>query len=157
MDRELTVDQMEELLPLAAQWALEQERRVLCEGVPLSDEELADARAIGVRNPERVRLLCVDSIPVPAHPMLKAAAASMNFITAAPRGLALENGIFVRTDQWRDRELIAHELVHTAQYQRLGGIVPFLQTYIAQCATVGYQQAPLELEATATAERVCAD
>ena len=89
--------------------------------------------------------------------MLKAAAASINFITSAPSGLALENGIFVRNDRWRDRALIAHELVHTAQYQRLGGVLPFLQTYIVQCATVGYSNAPLELEAVATAQRVCSD
>lgn len=146
---------MDQLLPLAAQWATEQERRALCDGVPLSKNELADARAIGVRNPERVRLLRVDSIPVPAHPMLRAAAAAINFITVSPRGLTLDNAIFVRADHWRDRELIAHELVHTAQYQRLGGVVPFLETYIVQCATVGYQHAPLELEAAATAERVC--
>ncbi|HJT45082.1 MAG TPA: hypothetical protein VJ721_02315 [Chthoniobacterales bacterium] len=151
------LEQIEELVPLAAQWAAEQERRVLCQGVPLSEEELADARAIGVRNPERVRLLRVNSIPVPLHPMLKAAAASINFITAAPRGLALDYGIFVRADHWRDRQLIAHELAHTAQYQRLGGIRPFLQTYLGQCATVGYEQAPLELEATAAADRICGD
>ncbi len=157
MDRQIGIDQVDELLPLAAQWATEQERRVLCEGVPLSESELADAKAVGVRNPERVRLLRVDEIPVPVHPMLKAAAASINFITAAPRGLALQNAIFVRSDQWRDRDLIVHELVHTAQYQRLGGVLPFLQTYIVQCATVGYQQAPLELEATATAERICSE
>ena len=146
---------MEQLLPLAAQWAADQERRVLCEGVPLSEVELADARAIGVRNPERVRLLRVDAVPVPVHPILKAASASINFITAAPRGLALDYGIFVRADHWRDRALIAHELAHTAQYQRLGGILPFLQTYILQCATVGYPNAPLELEASATAARIC--
>jgi len=87
--------------------------------------------------------------------MLTAAAASIHFLTAAPRGLALEYGIFVRADHWRDRALIAHELVHTAQFQRLGGILPFLQTYIFQCATVGYPNAPLELEAVATAARVC--
>ena len=157
MDRQATIEKIEQLLPLAAEWATAQERRVLCQGVPLSKTELADARAIGVRNPERVRLLCVDSIPMPVHPMLQAAASSMQFLTGSPRGLALEYGIFVRTDQWRDRALIAHELVHTAQYQRLGGILPFLQTYIAQCATVGYPNAPLELEANATAARVCAD
>jgi len=155
MDRESAFNNLEELLPLAAEWAMEQQQRVLCEGVPLSKDEMADARAIGVRNPERVRLLRVDSIPVPLHPMLKAAASSINFITATPSGLALENGIFVRADRWGDRELIAHELAHTAQYQRLGGVIPFLQTYILQCATVGYQQAPLELEATAKAERIC--
>lgn len=146
---------MEQLLPLAVQWAAEQERRVLCEGVSLSKVELADARVIGVCNPERVRLLRVDSIPVPVHPMLRAAAASINFLTAAPRGLALDYGIFIRADYWRDRALIAHELVHTAQFQRLGGILPFLQIYIFQCATVGYPNAPLELEAIATAARIC--
>ena len=151
------LEQIDQLLPLAAQWATEQERRVLCEGVPLSKEELADARAIGVRNPERVRLLRVRSIPVPAHPMLRAAASSINFITSAPSGLALDYGIFVRADHWRDRELIAHELAHTAQYQRLGGILPFLQTYLGQCAAVGYEQAPLELEATAAAARICSE
>ena len=155
MDRQAAFEHLEELLPLAAEWAMEQQQRVLCEGVPLSKKEMADAKAIGVRHPERIRLLRVDSIPVPLHPMLKAAAASFNFVTAAPSGLALENGIFVRTDHWRDRELIAHELAHTAQYQRLGGVLPFLQTYIVQCATVGYQEAPLEREATAIAQRIC--
>jgi hypothetical protein len=155
MDRQATLDQLEQLLALAAQWAAEQERRVLCEGVPLSEVEMADAKAIGVRNPERVRLLRVESVPVPAHPMLRAASASMSFLTAAPRGLALNYGIFLRADHWRERALIAHELAHTAQYQRLGGILPFLQTYIYQCATVGYRNSPLEMEAAATAARIC--
>ncbi|HJX97826.1 MAG TPA: hypothetical protein VJ281_03045 [Chthoniobacterales bacterium] len=155
MDRQATLDQLEHLLPLAAEWAADQERRVLCEGVPLSAIEMADAKAIGVRNPERVRLLRVESVPVPAHPMLRAAAASMNFLTSAPRGLALNYGIFLRADHWRDRALIAHELAHTAQYQRLGGILPFLQTYIYQCATVGYRNSPLEMEASAIAARIC--
>jgi hypothetical protein len=156
MDRQTTLDQLEQILSLAAQWASDQERRVLCEGVPLSEVELADARAIGVRNPERVRLLRVDAVPVPVHPILKAAAASINFITSAPRGLALDYGIFIRADHWRNRALIAHELVHTLQYQRLGGILPFLQSYLQQCASVGYSNAPLELEAIATAARICA-
>jgi hypothetical protein len=155
MDRHEMLNQLEDLLPLATHWAADQERRVLCEGVRLSQTELADAKAIGVRNPERVRLLRVENIPVPRHPMLRAAAASISFLTAAPSGLALEYGIFIRSDHWRQRELIAHELVHTAQYQRLGGITPFLQTYIFQCATVGYRNAPLELEAVATAARIC--
>jgi len=155
MDRQAAAEHLEELLPLAAQWATEQKQRVLFEGVPLSETELADAKSIGVKNPDRVRLLRTDSIPVPAHRALRAAVSSLNFLTGAPRGLALEHGIFVRSDCWRDRALIAHELVHTAQYQRLGGVVPFLQTYIAQCAAVGYENAPLELEAIRTADRVC--
>src|SRR5947208_16957897 len=98
VDRQTTIDQLDELLPLAAQWAAEQERHVLCEGVRLSEIELADAKAIGVRNPERVRLLRVDAVPIPAHPMLRAAAASISFLTAAPRGLALDYGILFAVD-----------------------------------------------------------
>ena len=149
------LDHLDELLSLAVHWAIGQERRVLCEGVGLSEIEMADAKAIGVKNPERVRLLRIQIVPTPADPTLRAAAASLNFLSAAPRGLALEYGIFIRSDCWRDRALIAHELVHTAQYQRLGGVVPFLQTYISQCAAVGYANAPLELEAIRVAKRIC--
>ena len=143
------------LLPLAAEWASEQEERILREGVPLTEEQIADAKAAGVREPERVRLLQVDAIPAPTHPMLKAAYATINFLTATPRGLALRYGIFVRSDCWRDRFIIAHELVHTAQYQRLGGIVPFLRGYLSECATRGYREGPMEQEATEVASRIC--
>ncbi len=156
MNGPLLVEQLETLLPLATDWATEQERRILSEGVPLSDEEIADAKAVGVQKPERVRLLQVDAIPAPAHPTLRAACATINFLTAAPRGLTFQYGIFVRSDCWGNRDLVAHELAHTAQYERLGGIVPFLKSYIAQCATVGYHEAPMEQEAMMLAAHTCA-
>jgi hypothetical protein len=53
--------------------------------------------------------------------------------------------------------LIVHELAHVAQYERLGGILPFLRKYLFECLTVGYAAAPLELEATAVTVRVCAE
>jgi len=68
----------------------------------------------------------------------------------------LQYGIFIRLDCWRDRALIAHELVHTAQYERLGGILPFLRQYLFECVTIGYPEAPMEQEAIAVAARVCA-
>jgi hypothetical protein len=156
MDRPSLVAQFTTLLPLAAEWAAEQEQRILREGVPLSEQELTDARAAGVQESERVRLLKVESIPSPAHPVLKAACAATNFIPAAPRGLTVRYGIFLRSDCWRDRTIIAHELVHTAQYERLGGILPFLSKYLLECATTGYSHAPMEQEAMAGGQQVCA-
>ncbi len=156
MDREAIVSQFDFLLPLAASWAHKQEQRMLQVGVPLSEEELADARAIGVAEPQRVRLLRLDQVPVPSHPMLKAAAAAIHFLTPATRGLALRYGIFVRSDCWRERALIAHELVHVAQYERLGGMLPFLRQYLLQCLTVGYPEAPLEQEAILVAQKILA-
>jgi len=154
VDQQLSQEQFEALLPLAAEWAAEQEQRILHEGTPLSEREIADAKAVGVRDPERIRLLQVDAIPAPAHPMLKAAYNAINFLPVKPRGLTLRYGIFVRADCRQDRHLLLHELVHTAQYERMGGIVAFLRKYLFECATAGYGGAPLEEEAIAVAERV---
>ena len=147
MTKTAIIAQFDRLLPLAANWVQRQEKRMLRIGVPLSDQELADARAIGVAEADKVRLLQLDRVPFPTDPMLKAAAAAIQFLTPATRGLALRYGIFVRSDCWRERALIAHELVHVMQYERLGGILPFLRQYLSECITIGYPAAPLEQEA----------
>jgi hypothetical protein len=148
------VGQFELLVRLAAKWVSEQEQRILREGKPLSENELADAKAVGVRHPERVRALPVEAIPSLPRPILKAAAEQME-LPSAPRGLTLQYGIFVRGDCRQDRNLVIHELVHTAQYERFGGIVRFVRQYLFECATLGYGQAPLEQEAVEVAERIC--
>lgn len=155
MDGQELTSQFTKLLPLAADWAAEQEQRILREGVPLSEQEIADAKAAGVREPERVRLLPVESIPSPEHPVLKAVCNATNLVPKAPRGLTLRYGIFIRSDCRQDRHVIAHELAHTAQYERLGGILPFLKKYLLECATAGYAGAPLEREALDFGHRVC--
>jgi len=149
------VDQLELVLPLAVEWASEQEERILLEGEPLAGSELADASAAGVRHPKRVRVLPVETIPSPSHPILRAASAQIELLPSAPCGLTLQYGIFVRANCRQDRRLLVHELVHTAQYERLGGILRFLREYLFECATLGYGQAPLEREATEIATRIC--
>lgn len=155
MDRIWVAAQFEALLPLAAEWVIEMERQILSEGVPLSEKEIVDATGAGVQQPGRVRLLRVDSIPTPIHPQLKAAAEVIAFLTPATRGLTLQYGIFIRSDCWRDRALIVHELVHTAQYERLGGILPFLRKYLFECITTGYPESPMEQEAITLVARIC--
>jgi hypothetical protein len=154
MDRHFLVTQFETLLPLAVEWAEEEEQRILREGVPLSEQETSDARAVGVQQPESVRLLPVETIPRPTHAVLSVACDAIDFLTPATRGLTLQRGIFIRSDCWRDRALIAHELVHSAQYERLGGILPFLRKYLFECLTIGYPEAPLEQEAIMVAHRL---
>jgi hypothetical protein len=146
--------QLEVLLPPAIEWAAEQQERILRDGVPLSIREFADALKAGVKDPERVRLLQVEIIPSPTHPMLQAAYQVGKLVPTAPRGLTVCHGIFIRADYWRDRRLIVHELVHTAQYERLGGIEPFLRQYLTECATVGYNKSAMEAEAASVSARV---
>ncbi|MEK7953441.1 hypothetical protein [Luteolibacter soli] len=136
-----------QLVPLAAQWAAKQELRILQDGVPLSSVSLADARLIGVEFPERIRLLKIDAIPVPEDPILAQAAAVAELLTPATAGLTIRHGIFIRSDCWNDRRLIAHECAHTAQYERMGGIEQFLAQYLRECIEIGYPAAPMEQEA----------
>ena len=65
MDRATIVAQFDCLLPLAANWVRKQETRMLRIGLPLSEQEMSDARAIGVAEPDRVRLLQLDCVPFP--------------------------------------------------------------------------------------------
>jgi hypothetical protein len=151
----ISPEQFEALLPLACEWAQQQEVTILRDGVPLTGEQICDARTIGVAQPDRVRLLEVNVIPLPKHPGLRTAAQATHLITPNTIGMTFRHGIFIRSEWWGDRRLIAHELVHTSQYERLGGIQPFLAQYLHECITVGYPAAPLEQEAIATAQRVC--
>lgn len=154
MNHESLVAQFEVLLPLAVSWATEQEQRILRDGVALSDAQLADAYAIRVKAPAQIRVLRVGCIPRPSDPQLRAACDAIDFLTPATRGLTLRYGIFLRSDCWDDRALLRHELAHTAQYERLGGIDAFLRKYLFECVTVGYAAAPLEHEAIAVTARL---
>jgi hypothetical protein len=153
MDRQFLIAHFETLLPLAVKWATAVEKRILRKGVPLSESEMVDARALGVREPERVRLLALTRVPMPGDLTLRSAAAAIQFLSPATCGLTLCYGIFIRTDCWGDCRLVAHELAHTAQYERLGGIEPFLRRYLSECLTIGYPDAPMEQEAIVAASR----
>jgi hypothetical protein len=144
---DVTPELIEELLPLVVEWSQEQERIILAKGVRLNAEQAADAVWLGVAEPERVRLLVTPSIPAPQHPVLRAAGEAMHLISPHTAGLTLCHGIYIRSDFADDRFLVAHELVHTAQYERLGGFAPFLRRYLHECLSLGYPDAPMEQEA----------
>ena len=65
-------------------------------------------------------------------------------------GLTARYGIVFKTRP--TRFLIAHELRHVAQYERLG-LDGFAHRYITELLAVGYAQSPLEADANAAAAR----
>lgn len=125
-------------------------------GSSLTEPQLADARQVGVSKPERVRLLTVTKIPTPSHPALAAAAEATRLISPSTAGLTVRYGIFIRADCCGQRSLVVHELAHTMQYERLGGIEPFLRQYLHECITIGYPGAPMEQEAKRIEREMCA-
>ena len=143
----------EELLPIACRWVEEQERSILRDGVLLDPEQLEIGRKIGVRDVGRVRLLEVDEVPSPQDPVLQAAAEVAGLVSDLTSGLTARYGIFIRSDYWGNRRLLAHELAHVAQYERLGGIEPFLRRYLTECLSSGYPNGELEQEAKSVEKR----
>jgi hypothetical protein len=143
------------LLPLACEWASSEAARGIEAGEPLNPLSRADAIAVGVRDPDAVRVVIVDKIPQPEdYPDLMQAAQALRFLDETTIGLTLHSAIFIRSDYAHDRRLVAHELVHVAQYERLGSIPAFLAAYLGQVVQFGYQSAPMEQEAIAKAETV---
>lgn len=131
----------------AALWSRHHERRILRLGTPLDETGLMDAARIGVAGAGQVRILHVERVPNPFRILMAPLARRTGLCISEAAGLTLRHGIFVTAPHRGDRPLIAHELVHTRQYQQLGGHLAFLTEYIHQCLLHGYHNAPLEQEA----------
>lgn len=144
------------LAPLACEWARAQEAYILQHGVPLTADQIADARRAGVAAPERVRVLVVDRIPLPEDKELAEAARSAQIITESCRGVAIGYGIIIRAQNWRNRELLLHQLVHVAQCERSGGLKFFVQEYLLDRRNSrDFSVGSLEDEARSRAREIC--
>ena len=130
----------------AITWAEEQERNALDVGSPLGPSEIADARAVGVLMPEKIRVIIAPSLPMPTDPWLRKVAQDTGLLGPHFAGLTLGYAIFLVRDHVT-RRLLTHECRHVHQYERALGIRSFLPMYLKQIAEVGYDAAPLELDA----------
>ena len=113
------------------------------------------AKSVGVKYPERIRIYEISQIPIPKHPLLGAAAEATQLILPATMGISWRYGIFIHNNFSNDRYTIVHELVHTMQYEKLGGFDSFLNKYLMECITVGYPEAPMEQQTIRLADKIC--
>ena len=144
------------ILPVVSPWARRQERAILRHGSRLSTQQLDDAWRVGVAEPERVRVLFVEKVPPHLPRFLRMLAMRLGLGPGTTAGMALGHGIYIRADQEGRRELVAHELAHIAQYERLG-FRPFLHRYLREVLAKGYPEAPLEEEAARIARELPPD
>lgn len=142
-------------LPIICAWAKHQEKHAFRHGIPLSITEQADAKRIGILQIDRVRLLRVDQMPALAHPLIKSFARLLRLDATPPIAISLGHAILIQSEHLGQRRIVVHELVHTHQFERLGGFKPFLRAYLTECLTVGYPDAPLEQEALRVEQDIC--
>jgi hypothetical protein len=141
------------LLPRAVTWAEAQQADILATGFPLSSEQMIMAREVGVGRPENIRIKLVDLLPLPQDPELATAALQTGMLGPNMTGLTLYYGIFICKRAYGSHSLIAHECRHVYQYEQRRSIAAFLQEYLLQIVTLGYENAPLEYDARLAAAK----
>lgn len=140
----------EKLLPQYISWAITTDQEGIKIGIPLDQEELLLAKEIGVKFPEKVRVIYVDEVPYPyENEQLKKMGLSLGFIGDSIINEAQVFGysIYVRKDLKFTFSKLAHELVHVMQIERTGSFSLYSLQYLTDLAEYGYSKAPLEVEA----------
>jgi len=140
---------VEQLLPQYITWAQKTNNEGLQQGGPLNKRDLLLAKKVGIKFPEKVRIIFVDTVPYPIdNPALKAMGESLGFIGEGivNQAQAFGYSIYVRKDYELDRPRLAHELVHVLQIERSNFASVVIQ-YASDIAKYGYENSPLEAEA----------
>ena len=149
--KEITPEIISRYFPQLASWIAGMERAILEKGQPLFPINKKDAEAIGIHRIEDVKIIVLQSIPLPNDRELSDLIQQTGVLSPQTSGMTFGHGIVLKDGAY-NRQLIAHELVHVLQYERLGGIEPFLEAYIKEVAfPPGYPYGPLEQEATRVA------
>jgi hypothetical protein len=140
----------EKLLPQYISWAITTDQEGMKIGTPLDEKELLLAKEIGIKFPEKVRVIYVDEVPYPyENEHLKQMGLSLGFIgdDIVNEAQVFGYSIYVRKDLKFTFSKLAHELVHVMQIERTGSFSVYCLQYLADLAKYGYRKAPLEVEA----------
>lgn len=139
-------DKQNLITPLALQWISETERYLLSKGRALSETETSMARAVGIKHPDRVRVVILVDFPSPANETLRIQAEKYGLGNEAEGGRTMGYAIMLKEKYAQERWIIAHELVHVAQQEKMGRD-KFVRRFIVEYELMGHRRAPLELEA----------
>ena len=137
---------VEKFFPAALAWYQHTEQQLLPKGRVLTTEEQALAQQLGVKHPEKVRILALETFPMPEDQALRAEAERYGLGSPQEAGRTIGYAVLLKAKYASDKTLLAHELVHVQQLERMGK-ADFLKRYLLEVETVGYARSPMELEA----------
>jgi hypothetical protein len=143
------------VLPPYIEWVKVTEQTGVQTGEPLDTKQLLLAQEIGIKHPEKVRLVYVESVPFPYdNLMLTTVGEALGFIGEGIVNNAQVFGyaIYVRRGYPLTTPQLAHELVHVLQIER-SDLQQVITQHFADLVTYGYENSPLEVEAFAANEK----
>ena len=141
--------QLSVMAPRVVTWAEKLSAEGRTRGIALTPAQERIARASGVREPGKIRILVVPHIPLPDEPDLRAAALEVGLSQSSALGMTLGYAVVVVRGYEGNVRLLSHEFRHVAQYEACGGIAPFLTMHLADLAAFGYEESPFEVDARA--------
>lgn len=143
------------VLPQYIAWASDTEAAGLKMGEPLDEKQLVIANEIGIKNPEKIRLVYVDEVPFPyENVVLKVVGEALGFIGEGIINNAQVFGysIYIRKGYQLTAPNLAHELVHVLQIER-ASLELVITQHFADLVKYGYENSPLEVEAFKAEEK----
>ena len=129
-------------------------------GMPLTSNQIELASEVGIKRPEKVRIIFVDDVPFPKeNEDMREMGEALGFIGSGVINNAQAFGytIWVRNGYTLNRPSLAHELVHVMQIERNGDFGAFVKQYMLQLLEHGHMDMPLEIEAYAANEKFGCD
>jgi len=143
-----TLHKVNALMPRAVKWYSDVEKSLRSKGRELTRSESKEAKALGVKMPDLIRVVVLDKFPEPdkhsSGDHFEGARAMGNIIMLKPR-------------YKNDSTVLCHELVHIAQKDRIGGLKGFLKQYAIEREVLGYSRSLLETEAYALQHEIPAE
>src|SRR6478735_6157308 len=121
----ITSEDVQRNIPKAVQWVTQSEQACMEIGQQLSPQRKRDAQAIGVQQIGVVRIMLSNEIPLPDDPELRQLVLQSGL--GSSRGITFGHGIVLKPGAY-DRHMIDNVM----QYERFGGIEPFLVAYIPE-------------------------
>lgn len=143
---------VEAIVKPAVQFALELQADIQRRGKPLNKKWTAYARSLGIRHPERVSVLVAERFPMPDDPELYRLLTYYGFGSNLEGARSNGYGILLKPSLADNDEILAHELVHVHQAERMG-LEAFIRLYLQQAERFAYEDIPLEQEAFSKSRR----
>lgn len=134
-----TVTKINALIPDALKWYDNVAQSLYAKGRVLTESEKQQAKQLGIKNPDAIRVVILDKFPEPNNQ-------TANNHSEGAR--AMGNIIMIKPRHQNNSLILCHELVHIAQKDRLG-LTEFLKRYALEREVLGYSRSMLENEAYA--------
>ena len=141
-------EKVDKLMDEVNAFALKSESYALEHGRKLTPNEMKYAKTIGVKYPEKVRVMVTSDFPVPSNKEVLKGFKELGFDSMLVAGITYRYGIYIKSSWLVSKEyVLSHELIHVRQVEKTNNFKKYMRTYLIQAFSYEYFEMPLEKEA----------